>query len=91
MSSRTAAAAAASAASRTAAARVRLADKLRAAGWTCTPPRNERPTSADASDALTDLKPNQTELIALLGWIAGSHPEAVVTAVAGIRTHFRRG
>jgi hypothetical protein len=89
--SRTAAASAVSAANRTAAARTRLADKLRAAGWTCTPPKDERPTSTQANDALTDLKPNQTELIALLGWIAGSHPEAVITAVNGIRTHFRRG
>lgn len=91
MSTRTAAATAASAASRARDAEARLADKLRARGWSCTPPAKDRPTSVQANDAVTELKPSPTEMVALLGWIAGSHPEAVTAAVRGIKTHFRRG
>jgi hypothetical protein len=85
----TSAASAASAAKRRADANVRMADKLKAEGWRCYEPRGTRPTDEQARAAVRTLQPTPDEMAAMLRFIAGHDPRAVIRACEAITTFYR--
>jgi len=87
--SRTTAATAASAASRRHAANVRLADRLKSDGWRVYEPRPGRPTDEQARAAVLTLQPTPDEMAAMLRFIAGHDPRAVIRACEAITTFYR--
>jgi hypothetical protein len=85
----TSAASAASAAKRRADANLRMADKLKAAGWRCYEPRDTRPTDEMARGAVAQLNPTADEMSAMLRFLAGHDPRAVIRACEAITTFYR--
>lgn len=86
---RTANATAVSAQNRTRAALDRLADKLRAAGYRVTPPRDAAINSSYASREVAELNPDPRETRMMIEYLCGYDPVAAIGAVRAIRTHYR--